>query len=156
MTHNLSMTFTVADRSREEVFAAILDVSAWWGRIDGSTDQLGSEWTYRVQDMHYTKMRTTELVPAERVAWLVDESFLGFVQDKEEWTGTSLVFELADVGGGTEVRFTHAGLNPGHECYDVCSNAWDQYIYGSLRDLLVSGAGRPNSLEGNTAIEAAR
>lgn len=55
-----------------------------------------------------------------------------------------------------EVRFTHDGLNPGHECYDVCSNAWDQYIYGSLRDLLVSGAGRPNSLEGNDAIEAAR
>ncbi|MFI6828214.1 MULTISPECIES: hypothetical protein [unclassified Kribbella] len=43
MTHNLTMTFTVADRSREEVFAAILDVSAWWGRINGSTDQLGSE-----------------------------------------------------------------------------------------------------------------
>ncbi|MEV0802060.1 hypothetical protein AB0I34_30470 [Kribbella sp. NPDC050281] len=31
MTHNLTMTFTVADRSREEVFAAILDVSCLVG-----------------------------------------------------------------------------------------------------------------------------
>jgi hypothetical protein len=54
------------------------------------------------------------------------------------------------------VTFTHEGLRPDHECYAVCSNAWGEYISGSLRDLIQIGSGRPNSFEGEEALEAAQ
>jgi hypothetical protein len=154
MGTNLTTTFAV-DRTPEEAFAAINDVRAWWsGEIDGRTDTLGAEFTYRVTDIHYSKFRITELVPARKVSWLVLDSYLSFIEDKEEWTGTTVEFEVFEQDGRTQVRFTHAGLVPEHECYEVCSNAWGEYINGSLKALIATGAGRPNSYEGKQAIGA--
>jgi hypothetical protein len=41
----------------------------------------------------------------------------------------------------------YSGLVPAYECYDVCSNAWGQYITGSLRKLITTGTGEPNPVE---------
>lgn len=43
--------------------------------------------------------------------------------------------------------FTHEGLVPDYECYGMCSNAWGTYINGSLRRLITTGKGSPNSKE---------
>jgi NAD(P)-dependent dehydrogenase (short-subunit alcohol dehydrogenase family) len=153
---SLSYTFVV-DQTREQAFAAINDVRAWWsGHVEGATDELGAEFTYTVPEIHYSKFRVTELDPARRVAWQVLESHLSFTEDKDEWTGTTITFDLAERDGGTEVTFTHEGLRPDHECYAVCSTAWGEYINGSLRDLIQTGSGRPNSFDGEEALEAAR
>lgn len=152
---SLSYTFLV-DQTPERAFAAINDVRAWWsGQLEGATDALGSEFTYTVPGIHYTKFRITELDPARRVAWHVLDSHLSFTADKEEWTGTTITFDLAERVGGTEVTFTHEGLSPDHECYAVCSRAWGEYVNGSLRDLIDTGSGRPNSFEGEPALRAA-
>jgi len=45
------------------------------------------------------------------------------------------------------IRFTHVGLVPEYECFDVCSNSWDFYLYTSLRALIRTGHGLPNSKE---------
>jgi hypothetical protein len=45
------------------------------------------------------------------------------------------------------VRFTQHGLVPAYECYDVCNNAWTGYVGSSLRDLIVTGKGKPNPKE---------
>lgn len=156
MDTSLTTTFSV-DQTPEQAFDAITDVRGWWsGQIEGSTDKLGEEFTYRVPDIHYSKFRITDLVPAKKVAWLVLDSYLSFTEDKEEWTGTTVNFEVFEQDGRTQVLFTHAGLVPEHECYDVCSHAWGQYINGSLRSLITSGAGWPNSFEGDEALEVVR
>jgi len=131
-------SFTV-DRSPDQVFAAINDVRAWWsGEIEGSTDQLGAEFTYRYGDVHRTTQTITELVPGKKVVWRVSASDLGFVADKREWQDTNIVFEIAPPGGAggnggrTEVRFTHDGLLPAIECYTACSAAWGHYINDAL------------------------
>lgn len=65
---NFSTAFLV-DQSPEEAFAAINNVRGWWsGDIKGATDELDAEFTYRYQDVHYSKQRITELVPNKKVA----------------------------------------------------------------------------------------
>ena len=137
-SQNFTTSFTV-DQTPEEAFAAINNVRGWWtGDIEGGTDKLGDEFTYRYQDIHYSKQKLTELVPGRKVAWTVLDSRLNFVEDKSEWNGTNIVFEIARRGDQTEVRFTHRGLVPEGECYDACSSAWGSYINGSLRGLIAS------------------
>jgi hypothetical protein len=140
-------TFTV-DQSPEEAFAAINNVRGWWsGEIDGDTDKIGGEFTYRYEDVHYSKQKITALIPGERVAWHVLDGYLNFTEDKTEWTGTDITFDIAQRGDQTEVRFTHVGLLPQSECFDNCSTAWGFYINGSLRTLMTTGQGRPNPSE---------
>jgi hypothetical protein len=142
--HDLTAAFTV-DKSPDEAFAAINDVRAWWsGDIDGVTDKLGAEWTYRYKDIHYSKQKIIEMTPGKKVVWLVVESYLGFVKDKDEWNGTKITFDIAAEGDKTEVKFTHVGLAPDVECYEACSDAWGSYIKHSLRSLITTGKGQPN------------
>lgn len=138
-TQGITTTFSV-DKNPQEVFDAINDVAGWWaGDIASSADKLGSEFTYRYKNLHVSKQRVTEFVPGKRVVWLVLESSLNFVKDKDEWNGTRIVFDIAKRGDKTEVKFTHAGLGPHHECYRGCSSAWSSLINGSLRELIATG-----------------
>jgi hypothetical protein len=155
MTSDLTYTFTV-DQSPAEAIAAICDVRAWWsGDIEGRTDELGAEWSYRVPDIHFSAFRITELVPDRSMAWLVTDSWLSFTEDQQEWTGTTVRFDVEPVDGGTLVRFTHEGLVPAVECYGVCRVAWSEYVLGSLQELIRSGAGRPDSF-GEGKLEEAQ
>ena len=144
---DFTATFTV-DQAPEEVFTAINDVRAWWsGDIEGSTGTVGDVWSYRYKDIHCSKQKVTDLVPGKRVAWHVLDGYLGFTEDKTEWTGTDIVFDITQEGGKTEVRFTHLGLTPEFECFENCSNAWGFYIKGSLQELITSVQGQPNPKE---------
>jgi Activator of Hsp90 ATPase homolog 1-like protein len=147
MTKSDFTTTLLVDQTPEEAFEAINDVHGWWTGepgIEGSTGKLGDEFIYRYEPYHYSKQKITEFVPGKKVVWDVTDSNLSFVKDKDEWTGTKIIFEISKKGGKTEVRFTHAGLVPAIECYDGCSNAWGQYINGSLLKLLTNGKGNPS------------
>jgi hypothetical protein len=144
---DFSLTFSV-DQTPGEAFEAIKNVRGWWSEeIEGSTDKPGDEFTYRYKDLHSCRMQLVELVPNQRVAWLVVDNYFSFTEDKSEWKGTKIVFEVFKNGDKTEIRFTHEGLVPEYECFDVCSNAWGSYINGSLRSLITTGKGRPNQKE---------
>ena len=81
------------------------------------------------------------------MVWHIEEGFLDFVEDKTEWTGTDIRFDIIQKDGETEVRFTHIGLVPDVQCFDGCSSAWTFYINGSLRRLITTGKGEPNDRE---------
>ena len=142
---NFTTTFLV-DQSPTEVFDAIANVRGWWsGNIEGVTDLLGAQFTYRYRDIHYSKQEITEFVPAQRVTWQIVDSSLNFTSDPNEWTGTEIEFEISDRNGQTEVRFTHKGLVPALKCFKDCSDAWSYYVNDSLRPLITSGQGLPNN-----------
>jgi hypothetical protein len=137
-------TSFVVDQTPAQVFAAINDVRAWWGPgVEGSTEILGAEFTYRYRDIHYSKIRVVELVPNEKVVWLVLDNHLNFVEDQTEWVGTTISFEIGRNGDRTEVRFAHLGLDDGFECFDACSSAWGSLMHRSLPSLITTGTGHP-------------
>lgn len=141
---NYTTAFAV-DQSPAEVFAAINNVRAWWSEeIDGNTDKPGSVYYYHFKDIHRCTIKVTELVSNKKVVWHVLHNDFNFIKDKTEWNDTDIVFEIEEKGGQTELHFTHVGLAPSHECYEVCSDAWGTYINGSLRDLIATGKGHPN------------
>ena len=130
------------DAAPRKVFDAISDVRGWWaGEIDGETAKLDAEFTYRYENFHVSKQRIVELEPGKKIVWLVIDSTLNFIEDKSEWNGTRIEFEISRVRDKTEVRFTHVGLVESRECYGACSNAWRFLIGTSLRDFIVTGKG---------------
>jgi hypothetical protein len=140
-TSNYSTTILV-DNSKEEVFNAINNVRGWWqGEIDGNTGNLNDEFGYSVPGIHFSKQKIVEIIPNEKIVWLVTDSKLSFVKDQSEWTGTKIVFEISEVNHKTQVRFSHLGLVPEFECYGDCSNAWSQLIEKSLFSLITTGKG---------------
>jgi len=147
-TNDFTTTILVQQTPRE-VFDAINNVRGWWSEsVEGNTDQLNEEFLYYYKDVHISKMRIIELIPGKKVTWLVLENEFNFTTDKNEWKGTNIVFEISENDKQTELRFTHVGLTPAYECYDVCRDAWTSYIQGSLKNLIETGKGNPNAKEG--------
>src|SRR5712692_5725932 len=137
-TNDYTTSFTV-DQSPEEVFDAINNVRAWWSqKIDGRTDQLGTEFKFHHKDVHRSTHKITEIVPGKKVVWHVVDSQINFVKDK------------------TELRFTHVGLAPSIECYGGCSGAWGFYINDSLRSLITTSKGQPAQREEREPKKASR
>jgi uncharacterized protein YndB with AHSA1/START domain len=144
---SFTATFSV-DQTPEEVFRAICNVRGWWSEdITGDTARTGAEFTYRYEDAHRCRIKVTELVPGEKVTWHVLDNYFDFTQDKAEWQDTDIRFDIAARDGKTEIRFTHVGLVPDYECFDICSNSWDYYLRTSLRALIRIGQGLPNRKE---------
>lgn len=147
MNNNLSLSITV-NNNIHSVFEQIQNFKGWWSEaIEGRTDVLNETFFYHHKDVHLSRIRLIELVPDKLIRYEVVENQFNFTKDKREWTGTFLVFELNQDGDKTQVNFTHQGLTPHEECFNICSEAWTFYIQTSLKEYLESGKGRPNPLE---------
>ena len=153
---SFTTTITV-DRTLREVYDAAADPRLWWSEtITGVTDEVGGEFVYEVEGIHYSKIRVIELVPGERVVWRVIDARMTFIADETEWNDTEIRFDIVGRDDGTELRFTHVGLMPEVECYGACANAWTFYIGSSLRQLLERGSGAPNSQPDEVRMKAER
>src|SRR4051794_6745123 len=140
---NFTATFTTG-RSRDEAFAAIRNVRGWWSAsITGTSENTGDAFRFEVPGVHRCTMTLTEVVPGERMVWHVTDSWVVFAEDTREWEDTDVVFTVDEQGGRTVVTFTHAGLSPAVECYDLCSDAWTGFVTGSLKHLIETGRGEP-------------
>jgi len=144
--NNKSFSTTIlVDQTAEEVFNAIINVRGWWSEeIEGGTSKLNDEFIYHFQDVHSCKIKLVEVVPNKKIAWLVLENYFKFTKDKSEWVNTKVIFEIDQKENKTRLRVTHDGLVPEYECYDICENAWTQYIQQSLKNLISTGKGQPN------------
>ena len=139
-------TILVVDQTPKQVFDAINNVRGWWSEeIKGSTHKLNDEFNYHYEDVHSCKMKLIEVIPGKKVVWLVMENYFKFTKDKNEWKGNKIVFEITEKDNKTQLQFTQLGLVPEYECYDICRDAWSNYIQNSLRNLITTGKGQPNS-----------
>jgi len=144
-----TIDFTMlVDQNPNEAFNAINNVRGWWSEnIEGSTEKLNDEFTYRYEDVHYSKMKLIEVIPDKKVVWLVLDNYFNFTNDKREWIDTKIIFDISQRDNKTQIQFTHQGLVPEYECYNVCRDAWSSYIKNSLQGLITTGKGQPNPKE---------
>lgn len=141
-------TTLVVDATPREVFDAVNNVRGWWSEnIEGDTDRLDATFSYHYQDVHRSKMKIAELVPGKKVAWHVRDNYFKFTKDKSEWIGTEVIFDISERDGKTQLLFTHRGLVPAYECFDICHDAWTHYIQDSLKNLILTGTGSPTPRE---------
>jgi len=61
-------------------------------------------------------------------------------------------FDIEPAADGAVVTFTHEGLDPGQQCYDVCSNAWGMFANRSLKAFIETGTGEPYVFGGDEAL----
>jgi hypothetical protein len=133
------------DASAEDVFNHINDVAKWWLKhvggasteFEGKSSKLNDEFILRHGEVHYSKHKLIEVIPGKKVVWLVTDSKLTWIKEnKQEWTGTKMIFEIIPEGQKTTLFFTHEGLIPQMECYEHCVHFWDRVIKQWLFDYI--------------------
>lgn len=140
---NFSTTILV-DQSPQDIFNAVNNVRAWWSATaKGNTTDLHDEFMVDFGS-HWWAFRIIETVPSQKVVWQVSGSYMPWNEDKHEWTGTTLSFEISPKGAQTQLQFTHIGLVPQFSCFDGCSKGWSGYINVSLKNLITTGIGTPD------------
>ena len=147
-------TTLLVNQNPKQAFNAINNVRGWWSEdIEGNTENLHDEFKYHYEDVHYCHLKIIEIIPDKKVVWLVLDNHFNFTKDKSEWKGTKISFEISQKNDKTLIRFTHIGLVPEYECFDICSNAWTDYLKNSLKNLITTGKGQPNPKGGRNTYQ---
>jgi len=125
-------------QSPQAVFSHVInDVSKFWPEeFEGESSKLNDEFIFRSGDAHYSKNKVVELIPNEKVVWLVTESIRK--TDNFEWTGTKMIFELTPKGENTVVKLTYDGFVLENE-YDRLVHICDIVIKEKLYNLITNG-----------------
>ncbi len=130
----------------EKAFEGINNVSDWWNEnLEGNSKKLRDVFTVHFGGDNFVTHKLIEVIPNKKVVWLVNDCYLSWLKDKTEWNNTKMSFEISTNDNKTQIHFTHIGLVPEVECYDVCVKGWDQYVKGSLLKLITEGKGQPQN-----------
>ncbi len=141
---DFNITFWV-DQTPEEVFNAVNNVRGWWSdSLEGNSEKLNDVFSYTHKPFHYSKHRLIEVIPNEKVVWLTIDSNLTFVEKKEEWNDTKVVFQISKIDNKTQLSITHLGLVPELQCFEGCSKGWTYYLQKSLLPFITTGKGNPD------------
>jgi len=125
-------------KSASVVFGHLInDVSKFWPEeVEGESKKLNDEFVFRTGNSHFSKNKVAELVPNEKLVWLVTESIRK--TDNFSWTGTKMIFELTPRGDTTLLRFTYDGVILENE-YDRLVQICDMVIKENLYNFLTNG-----------------
>jgi uncharacterized protein YndB with AHSA1/START domain len=124
----------------DAVFSALTDIdalTAWWTPAGGHAET-GDTLRFLMGDREVV-MRVAEALRPSRVRWNVL-----VCEPAADWEGTTITFDLAPSGSGTELHFEHHGLTPELECFEQCHAGWTHYMV-SLVDYVDRGTGSPNA-----------
>jgi uncharacterized protein YndB with AHSA1/START domain len=135
------LTLPASPEAIASLFSSPAGVSRWWGRTEGDAGVGGTLITH-FGNYGVNCMRVLEVGPS-RVVWesIAAERGRG-TSHQQEWLGTTMEFDIAPAGAGTELRFRHAGLTPQLECWNDCFAGWTQSL-ASIQTFAETGTGNP-------------
>ena len=134
MQHQHFQYSFTSSKNQTEVFRYLINPVYWWiglfgETIEGESREIQDEFSFKAGDgVHYSNQKLVELVPDQKIVWLVTESNLSFLKNTNEWAGTKICFDIVQENDHTKITFIHEGLVPEIECYGSCSGAWTQYL----------------------------
>ena len=129
--------------STEEAMKKIGQVNLWWAKnFTGKAEKLNDKFSVHFGET-FVDFQIRELVPNKKVVWKVTDCNLHWINNKKEWNGTEVVFEIFGKNKSTQIDFTHVGLVPVVECYKDCEVGWDGHITMSLVKFINEGKGMP-------------
>jgi hypothetical protein len=134
-----------AETTIEKAVAAISNVPGWWAEdTQGNSQNLHDLFTVRFGET-FVDFEITEVIPGEKIVWHVTDCNLHWLQDKKEWKGHTIIWEISATGTSVKIDFTQVGLAPGIECYTDCEKGWNFYVGESLKQLITTGKGKPDT-----------
>ena len=129
--------------SAAEAMKKISQVNKWWAKkVTGKTENLNDKFKVDFGET-YVEFQITELIADKKVVWKVTDCNLHWINNKKEWNGTEVVFEISSDNNKTKIDFTHIGLIPGVECYSDCEAGWNGHVTESLAEFINNGTGQP-------------
>jgi hypothetical protein len=139
--YHRSITTSVTPQA---AFEKISRVSQWWAKdFEGKSDEPNDVFTVRFKNGDWYTIKIAELIPGKKILWDVIDAEQTWHEDRKEWAGTNIVFEISPLKNGSKVTLTHSGLTPEAECYDKCKMGWDYLMQKSLSMFLTEGIGLP-------------
>ena len=133
----------IVNASPAEAMKKISQVNKWWAKkVKGKTEKLNDKFTVDFGKT-YVDFHISELIPDKKVVWKVTDCNLDWINNKKEWNGNEVVFEISGKENVTQIDFTHIGLVPGVECYNDCEVGWNGHITNSLVKFINEGKGMP-------------
>ena len=149
---NYKRTITV-DASPEDAYIALTTGYAnWWTPCDRGFNKVGdrikftfppnvSYWTFEARILKPN--RIVELRCVEAYHKITDKPDASVT----EWLGSTVRWKIKSHPEQTDIHFTHYGLTPELDCYDVCESGWDMFFVESLKSYLDTGVGKPHQTE---------
>lgn len=131
--------------SPEAVFSALTKgITEWWSEdYDGAAAKVGDEFTVRFTGKNAITMRIEALVPNKKITWLCTDFYIDVpvhLEDKKEWIGTKVIWEISADGDSTKLDMVHEGLTPLFECWQFCEGGWNRYV-GSVKQVVEGETG---------------
>lgn len=145
--NNYTISITSPTTAERAYDAITKEMSEWWTPMSSQFKETGDEAKTGFGGNSYWAFKAITLNAPYQVELECIESrmIMDSLDNAEEWLGTILRFDISEHEGQTRIIFTHFGLHPKLQCYDVCSGGWNHYIPGSLRNYLHNVGGNPNT-----------
>lgn len=136
----------VVNTSAAEIFTCLTTkIREWWTESTEGSAKNSNDW-FTVRFGHTFKaFEVEEIISDKKIIWKCIDAWIDMpaLQNKSEWQGTKIVWEMYPENGATKLEMTHYGLTPSFECYEMCENGWIQFL-SSLKNLLTTGKGSPH------------
>ena len=146
MSTNYTREIVVSSTPAEAYKALTTGFNKWWTTDCNPVTNAGEKITFKFGPSYWV-MRANNLVPNELVEYECIEAH--HVHDGlpssilDEWKKSILKWAIQKQEEKTNIIFTHEGLVPSLECYEVCEQGWDYFFVNSLKQYLDSGEGTP-------------
>ena len=93
----------------------------WWAADVIEADPMGTVELGFFNRATVYRLEPTRMSPPERAEWLCASG--------QEWSGTTLRFELTPSAKGTLVRFTHADWKDETDYFVSCTTVWGELMF---------------------------